>query len=1086
MDPPGAVEGRRLQKPPRPSTDHESLYRPKDSVSHENLQLRAIFDRLGEISLDPRPDASVNPHHSSSLTAKLNTRCSCGNVTELSPSRGHRYRNGTGPATSTKSSDSDSDSDDEAVSLVDVIGMLVAQERKGSARQHGAIKNLAACCHGDAISETHLHQLVRLTSTSTNQQVKQAAFLALRQAATDEQNAKALLQMNIVPQLLSLLQDKMEAASHSTAAAVLEKIVMHRKLADHWLERMITRGLSILIGSLSSANQAAETKTALGRLLSNLARFFEIAVLLLDHCMEDIMEMWLRYPAMKESLAELFSHLVQHTDHTVAGVLEHRVMEHVAVALKEENCAVQIKAADFFQALCSSDYGLSAFLDDGKLKGLLQVLRATNCRRLRELCITTLTRTFQRSSPNQLRDVTLHTEAAFSGDSSVEQEGAGRRQGKEEQGHLASRRKDASGRSKKGVRILISILVETIHKEAKISLDQSKKIKSVGFRPGVDLYKTLSDAVSCLCNMATMTVGSQRNRTSSHNARVSSVGSKGKVHKLNTDIILFMLHQGALCVLDLLNTYTLHLFPSTGVHYSQQQQRNVDVLHLQAMMKVWQMVSPPGLANPLPKPEELQFVKQLLECVHLFCRCSAELWNCKVEKDVQSQIEENHNWTKDLAAKEESPIGHYQYVKTVDQAFPTSYKIENITTHRQQENEIREQRMNMIHQRRMAWGDKKERKVSEEGLSSHHHQSSNIPSGDSQKFTNKTRPSSAKKHNLESEIKFDLRKSLFREQAKPVSSSKQREVPRIKKNVRTAGYTGKATPTLAKVEQEDQTAIGDEEKEVHKKLRTRLFQEGVYRTVGPWVTCEEPQIQAFAAECLRCIIQPLHPEETKQLRESAQARERQNRHKSRSEMAKTLAERDKILSQVLGQMSTGSADVVRDALGVKGQPDGEPAKTGKGTKLKTKPLSNPTNHKPACISDEPIGWQCSIHLLETSGSQILKGLTSECTETKRACLLLLYDLVDFGEIVIHMKLASLGVISQLMDFVRNNRQAQDLALLALMTLRHLVCDYRLKQIFCSEGGEALLTDLIKTSEGALLMHLHQCLRHITEGPGGIL
>ena len=50
-----------------------------------------------------------------------------------------------------------------------------------------------------------------------------------------------------------------------------------------------------------------------------------------------------------------------------------------------------------------------------------------------------------------------------------------------------------------------------------------------------------------------------------------------------------------------------------------------------------------------------------------------------------------------------------------------------------------------------------------------------------------------------------------------------------------------------------------------------------------------------------------------------------------------------------------------------------------------------------------------------------------------------------------------------------------------MTLRSMISDYRLKQIFCSEGGEAFLQDLIKTSEGALCMHLHKFMRHITEG-----
>ena len=77
---------------------------------------------------------------------------------------------------------------------------------------------------------------------------------------------------------------------------------MHTNLTDHWLENMITVGLPILIGCLST-NQSVETKVAVGQLLSSLGRCFEIAVLLLDHCMSDIMDVWLRYPAMKVTLS---------------------------------------------------------------------------------------------------------------------------------------------------------------------------------------------------------------------------------------------------------------------------------------------------------------------------------------------------------------------------------------------------------------------------------------------------------------------------------------------------------------------------------------------------------------------------------------------------------------------------------------------------------------------------------------------------------------------------------------------------------------------------------------------------------------
>ena len=64
---------------------------------------------------------------------------------------------------------------------------------------------------------------MHLTS-SNNQLVRHVAFIGLRQAASNGANAKVLLQIGIVPQLLTLLQDKIEAPSHAIAAAVLEKV----------------------------------------------------------------------------------------------------------------------------------------------------------------------------------------------------------------------------------------------------------------------------------------------------------------------------------------------------------------------------------------------------------------------------------------------------------------------------------------------------------------------------------------------------------------------------------------------------------------------------------------------------------------------------------------------------------------------------------------------------------------------------------------------------------------------------------------------------------------------------------------------
>ncbi len=308
-----------------------------------------------------------------------------------------------------------------------------------------------------------------------------------------------------------------------------------------------------------------------------------------------------------------------------------------------------------------------------------------------------------------------------------------------------------------------------------------------------------------------------------------------------------MFTHGALCVLNLLHTYTIWLFPDIIKESSlTEQQRNLDILHLQAMMKVWQMKSPSLSQDRLcpSREEELEFVCRMLECVHLFAASSSQLWNAKIEKEVESQITEHQGWEEEG----EAVTAHsYQYVKTVDQAFPSSYTVENITSHRQELNEIRARREKVKQQRKTAWSDKKD-----SALSNHEttHSSKNPSSGDSQYLTSKkTRPLSAKKQS-QSPMKFDLSKSVFNEQAslsRP-SSAERAEAARVKRNIRTAGFRKTSVTATNKDIERDESAIKhDEDSELrHKRLRLRLFQEGVCATVGPWVAYYQgPQIQVL-------------------------------------------------------------------------------------------------------------------------------------------------------------------------------------------------------------------------------------------------
>ncbi len=68
---------------------------------------------------------------------------------------------------------------------------------------------------------------------------------------------------------------------------------------DTWLEYMITDGLSTIVSHLHGQPSDEATMIAMACLLSQLAKYFELAVLILDHCMYYIMSAWKSYNILK-------------------------------------------------------------------------------------------------------------------------------------------------------------------------------------------------------------------------------------------------------------------------------------------------------------------------------------------------------------------------------------------------------------------------------------------------------------------------------------------------------------------------------------------------------------------------------------------------------------------------------------------------------------------------------------------------------------------------------------------------------------------------------------------------------------------
>ncbi|XP_072037005.1 uncharacterized protein [Amphiura filiformis] len=1028
------------------------------SNTHSEYKVQDIATRLGGIQIGQPNPSKYGPRIpititapswvTTSSTSTLNIRCSCGNVSQQASHGDNRSKIHS-------SSDDDSssdDSDDEGLSLQKLLGILRARDRDGSGERGGrkvlgaTLRNLVmsySCGVDEVLSESDLMQMLNLI-TSPVSSVQEAALLTITKVCVCKANAERLIQWKTVKRLLVLLEDSNQPRVVPAVAKAIQQLISHDEYKDNWLEYMITDGLSTIVSHLHGQPSDEDTMIAMANLLSQLAHYFEMAVLMLDHCMYYIMAAWKSYNVLKGPMLSVFEKLLSHNEHTISAALDQGILHYTGIILKESDCLCQVSALKIYQQLSQSPYGLSALLEENKLTLALRVAMATHCREVRKLSLITLDKTQELGTPSQVKELLLQLAESLEQESiRSEANGIHHHNAHSSEKGLGSKRKQAEDRVVKGVQYINKLLVHCLHKEGKISLDPEGNVLFIGFKPNVDQYMCLSYATNCAFYIATLPVHRPRTRTSSNKLQAA------RYKKRHPNILTSqsLIENGALCLIPILHKYTTYLtsqgaLPNLSQSQQSMQNRNLDVLYLKATMKLWQQQSlrtHKQMAAILDKGE-VKFIQQILQVVEVLAKCSAEIWNQGVEDEIQEDLKRYQAWegAGDVGTRSEP----YHYVETIDQAFYASYAKSHNTS-------------------KVAWGDGKSGGVHRNG-------------GSPKKTADRSQTSSKRK-------------------------------------------------TLSWMEEGDlqlgQSTGGIQGISVQKKIRTQLFKTGICSFVGALLMCGDTQIQVSSLEILRCLSQPFSQDEVCEMQQKNNlAAGGLPKMQSKQSIAESLAERDRILSLVLQEMSSGTASVVKDAL-----------KTGQGHQTKTNPKSathpkssirpssakypslskvrpksgnRPSSAKsakneystkqqditnqlaPQLSAKEPIYWQCTMHMLEICGHHLVHMLKCEDVEVAKAAMLLLYDIVTFGEVIVHMKLGSLGIISVLMHIISQHADAKEFTLLGLMTLQRLVAnEYRLKQLFVADGGKEFLEKMANTSQGAVRAHIDQFLSLISQsGP----
>ncbi|XP_033111757.1 uncharacterized protein LOC117112715 isoform X2 [Anneissia japonica] len=952
----------------------------KEAKERLNVDFESLNEMLVKIDSIPLDTDTIHSIPSTLFNQPINTKCSCGNI-------GNQKSQIAGG----KSLSSDSDTDDEdEISIGKIIDMLNVHTRKALQKDRSPVlTNLVSGFRpgNETLHAVQLQQLKLLLNGNSNT-VKSCVLVLLAKLSAIMANAKAIFEAGFLEKLVKVVEEQ-DILLLKDALHCIGMLISHEELCDSWLLLMIQRGLPSLLTILQS-NIGENLLVSTGSVLSVLAVRHEIAVLLVDHGMPVIIGALQLISKLREPVITMLTHVISHNDQLMAAVIDNYVFREIDMAFRVDLCSEQIAAMGFCYKLCQDSYGIASILEEDKLKLLVQVTQATNCVKVRGLGVKMIHALLKCQETNILKESIVQMGRIHCEGNNLR----GMADVKLMQKHtsLGMKRQETKSRTERGVMFLSKMLINLLYREGKVIVDSDGKVQSVGFKAAHDPYSTMSVLVACFYLISTLPLSRSRTRTTSSNKVLFQCFSS-KHRKVNLNTSTYLIQNGALNVIHILNSYCNLLGDGRRTRQATASERSLDTLHLQAIMKIWQkeeqeQTPPLNLADVLV-PSELKFLLEMLSLMKLFSQICSTEWNYNVKDKLQEAIAVDQEVGKsyyDAPVDQYAPhlIGDLKIRSTGEETMP-AITVKEVLDSGDGLMEIQAVEMNAnpdgagLITKRIAWEESEERREVSESI-------------DEGTINTFERP--------------------------------------LLETLNEAGYDVKADDSVF---------------ELHQKLRMKLCQEGLFDALMSLARCGVPQLEEEILETLKCLLQPVKPPKLTDHHDSKSPLVKQ---KTLEEISKSLEMRDRLLSSVINSMSKKTADVMKEAL--KTDSRKKSSKTvGNKKKVDAKQLSN--FRTSITNSPERLSWHCTMHCLEMAG-HVIKGLTDREDGAVQRLLLILYDMLSFGDITVHMKLASIGLIPALLEFICKEHPNMFISLLAVIVLQKLTHDLRLKEMCKTEGS----------------------------------
>ncbi|CAG2240415.1 unnamed protein product [Mytilus edulis] len=325
-----------------------------------------------------------------------------------------------------------------------------------------------------------------------------------------------------------------------------------------------------------------------------------------------------------------------------------------------------------------------------------------------------------------------------------------------------------------------------------------------------------------------------------------------------------------------------------------------------------------------------------------------------------------------------------------------------------------------------------------------------------------TRPSSAHHHRSLSPVKDVTRQSWVKEN------------PYLTNTIDRASIPPESCPNKSDVGHFHTELLKKEAATERRLIRKCLYESDTIRIVGAFLQCSQNDLQALSCQILRCCIQPLEEKVYQQMSSSPSPSPPKLRTRPQSAVGANEAEHK--MKVAFHYMSPEIANLIKGALGpdfaevamVKEEEEVKVEETHitdieavdrlnlymkskEPIKIESKPSSSP---KPVINMSKPIANQCRECLLKEGGASLIIGIFSKSKDVRKCHVLLLQDLVHFGDVENHMTLSQYGCMQRLLDFIRMNKDDELLEIIGLIIIQMLVSsDERIKQVFNRYGGQ---------------------------------